>query len=195
MDINEISTMFALFGDMVVGEALAAAEQFNAKARAGGWGGFCDPHLAFEYPGLCSVLTLWREKTGTRRVPARGDFSLRCLKNVLGDVAIYERVPAPSGRPRYRVRLMGTYFAETMGDLTGKFLDESVPGHFLPRWYAALDAAFDAGGPLRFVARSETANKAYLVAEYFQAPMTDETGETSLVLAASHFGPNFANSG
>jgi hypothetical protein len=143
---------------MVASEIQSVAESFNAKARNGGWGSFCDPELGFEHPGLASVLAQWREKSGAKPLPARGDFSLRCMKEVLGDMAIYERVATEKGRPRYRVRLMGTTFAETMGDLTGRYLDEAIPEPYLQRWYAALDAAFDAGAPLRFVARSHTAN-------------------------------------
>jgi hypothetical protein len=172
---------------MVVRTIQSVADAFNARARDGGWGSFCDPVLAFETPGLTTVLALWREKAGTRAVPSRSDFSLRALKEFLQDIAIYERVPAGSGS-RYRVRLMGTAFAETMGDLTGKFLDDAVPEPFLQRWYAALDAAFEACAPLRFVARSNTFNKSFLIAEYFQAPLLDDSGEATLVLAASHFG-------
>jgi hypothetical protein len=109
------------------------------------------------------------------------------VKAYLRDVAIYERTVTEEGRSRYRVRLMGTTFAETMGDLTGKYLDEAIPESFLPRWYAALDAALDAGVPLRFVARSDTAGKSYLVAEYFEAPLLDDNGVANMILACSHF--------
>jgi hypothetical protein len=74
-----------------------------------------------------------------------------------------------------------------MGDLTGKYLDEAIPEQFLPRWYAALDATLDANAPLRFVARSDTANKSFLIAEYFEAPLLDEHDQATMVLAASHF--------
>ena len=167
--------------------AQTISDAFNTRAAREAWGSLCDAHLAFRCPDLSKMLALWREKAGDRPVPARGDFSLRCLKGFLRDVAIYERVALSRGHCRYRVRLMGTAFAETMGDLTGKFLDEAVPETFLPRWYAALDAAFDANAPLRFVARSDTANKSFLVAEYFEAPLLNDSGETNLVIAASHF--------
>jgi hypothetical protein len=171
----------------MLAEAQTISDAFNARASREGWGSLCDPCLAFRCPELSRMLALWREKAGEKPVPARGDFSLRCLKDFLRDVAIYERVLLSTGHCRYRVRLMGTAFAETMGDLTGKFLDEAVPEAFLPRWYAALDAAFEANAPLRFVARSDTANKSFLIAEYFEAPLVSEGGETNLVLAASHF--------
>ena len=52
--------------------------------------------------------------------------SPRLLKSFLRDVAIYERIGEGQGR-RYRVRLMGTAFAQILGDLTGKFIDEAIP--------------------------------------------------------------------
>jgi hypothetical protein len=171
----------------MAGNAQSVSDAFNARAAHEGWGSLCDPCLEFRCSDLSRMLALWREKTGARPVPARGDFSLRCLKGFLRDVAIYERVMLTESHWRYRVRLMGTAFAETMGDLTGKFLDAAIPKPFLDRWYAALDATFDADAPLRFVARSNTANKSYLVAEYFEAPLLSDGGEKNLVLAASHF--------
>jgi hypothetical protein len=172
---------------MIGRDALAVSSAFNAKAAREGWGSRCETQLEFHCPELSAIHTLWREKAGTRPIPARQDFSLRCVKTYLRDVAIYERTVTEEGRCRYRVRLMGTTFAETMGDLTGKYLDEAIPESFLPRWYAALDATLDAGVPLRFVARSDTAGKSYLVAEYFEAPLLDDNGAASMVLACSHF--------
>ena len=172
---------------MIAQEARTVSEVFNARAARESWGSRCDPELVFQCPDLRTMLALWREKAGTRPVPARQDFSLRCIKGHLRDVAIYERIPTQTGQWRYRVRLMGTEFAEAMGDLTGKYLDEAIPEQFLPRWYAALDATLDANAPLRFVARSDTANKSFLIAEYFEAPLLDEHDQATMVLAASHF--------
>ncbi|HEY5336846.1 MAG TPA: hypothetical protein VIJ85_01475, partial [Rhizomicrobium sp.] len=84
---------------------------------------------------------------------------------------------------------MGTQFAQVMGDLTGRFLDETIPDPFLPRWNAALDAVLDSGMPLRFVSRSDTANKAFLVGEFFEAPLLAEDGAMNLVFAAGIFTP------
>lgn len=159
---------------------------FNARAASEGWPALCDADLAFLWPDLARCCALWREKVGNRAAPARSDFSLRNLKQLLQDVAIYERVNVTEGR-RYRVRLMGSTFAETMGDLTGKFIDEAVPTAFVPRWYAALDATLDAMAPLRFISRSDTFGKTFLVGEYFEAPLLNDAGEANLVLAASHF--------
>ena len=51
---------------------------------------------------------------------------------------------------------MGTAFAQILGDLTGKFIDEAVPAEFVPRWHASLDATLATGAPLRFLGREDT---------------------------------------
>jgi hypothetical protein len=71
-----------------------------------------------------------------------------------------------------------------MGDLTGKFLDEAIAPQFLPRWYAALDAVLEARVPLRFLSRSDTMDKKFLLGEFFEAPLLSDSGEADLVLAA-----------
>ena len=115
----------------------------------------------------------------------RREIDLRKLKNVLRAMALYERVV--NGTVRYRVRLMGTAFAEALGDLSGQFVDEAVPKEYLPRWRAALDTAFEAGAPIRFIGQMDVASKDYLVAEYFEAPLLADDGSPSFVLAAGHF--------
>lgn len=131
---------------------------------------------------------LWHQAAGGEATPKRADMGPRVLKGHLPNVAIYERVITPNAH-RYRVRLMGTQFAQVMGDFTGKFIDTAMPPAFLPRWYAALDAVLDSGMPLRFVSRSDTANKSFLVGEFFEAPLLADDGSMSLVIAAAIFTP------
>jgi hypothetical protein len=172
---------------MIEPEAMAASQSFNAKARQAGWASLCDASLAFVRPEFAELLELWRGHADADNLPYRRDFGPRNLKALLRHVAIYEKVEeAPA---RYRVRLMGTAFADAMGDLSGKFVDEAVAPEFLPRWYAALGAALEAKAPLRFVSRLDTVNKSYLVAEYFEAPVLADDGSVSLILAAGHFAP------
>jgi hypothetical protein len=162
--------------------------EYTAQSQAQGWAGFCDPTLAFRRPELATMAALWRQVAGDAPVPKRADISPRTLKDHLPNVVIYERVIVEGVR-RYRVRLMGSQFAQTMGDLTGKFIDTALPAEFLPRWYAALDAVLDCGLPLRFVSRSDTANKAFLVGEFFEAPLLSDGGSMNLVIAAGIFTP------
>jgi hypothetical protein len=165
---------------------LEPGAKYNAMCLAEGWAGLCDRTLAFRRPELAAMGALWRQVAGNDPVPKRADISPRSLKDHLPNVAIYERLKV-EGRYSYRVRLMGTQFARVMGDLTGKFLDHALPPQFVPRWHAALDAVLESGVPLRFVSRSDTANKSYLVGEYFEAPLLGDDGAMNLVIAAGIF--------
>jgi hypothetical protein len=163
--------------------------EYNAKALANGWAGLCDSTLAFQRPELAALLAIWREKAAGCIAPRREELSPKLLKAHLPNIAIYERVIGESGERRYRVRLMGTQFAQVMGNLTNKFIDEAVPAQFLSRWYAALDAVLEAGVPLRFLSRSDTNNKSYLIGEYLEAPLLAPDGSLSIVFAAGIYAP------
>lgn len=169
------------------GPAARASTNYNAKAQAQGWPSFCDASLAFQRLELRTMLATWHCHAAGDRVPCRKEFTPRVLKSLLRNVVIYERVV--NGSIRYRVRLMGTAFAEIMGELSGRYLDEVIPQAFLPRWYAALDAALEAGAPLRFISQADSVEKDYLVGEYFEAPILADDGSLSMVLAAGHFAP------
>jgi hypothetical protein len=169
------------------GAAAEASEKFNAKARAEGWASFCDPCLSFHRLEFRLMVATWRDLGDEEHLPSRKDLTPRRLKSLLRNIVIYERVA--NGTVRYRVRLMGTAFADVMGDMSGRFLDEAVPAEHLPRWQAALDTALEAGAPLRFVARADTAGKPFLVGEYFEAPLLDDSGQPTMILAAGNFAP------
>ena len=165
---------------------IGGAADFNHAAGEGGWHSLCDATLRFNHPDLTSLLTLWRSAAGENAIPPRRAMSPRLLKSVLRDVAIYERIGEGRGR-RYRVRLMGTAFAQIMGDLTGKFIDEAVPAEFVVRWHASLDATLGAGAPLRFLGREDTKGMTFLTGEFFSAPLVADDGQANLVLAAARY--------
>jgi hypothetical protein len=161
-----------------------AAAAYNAKAASEGWPALCDASLSFRRPELTALVNIWREKAGTNGIPRRQDISHRSLSSLLARIAIYQRVEG--SERRYRVRLIGTLLAQALGgDLTGRFLDESVPTQFLPRWQTALDAAIAARAPLRFVTCG-TLDRSYLAGEYFEAPLLSDNGEADLVIGAGH---------
>lgn len=167
--------------------AKRSADAYNALAVREGWPSICDHTLAFEQPELAAVLAVWRQAAGAKSLPTRADISPRLLKRFLKDAAIYERVTAESGACRYRVRVIGMAFAAVMGDITGKFVDDVVGPTFVSRWNSSLDATISAGAPLRFLGRSDTANKSFLVAEYFSAPLIGRDGTPSMVLGVGRF--------
>ena len=166
--------------------AILACERYNARAQAEGWQSLCDAALGFHRVEFRVLTATWRS-FATQQLPSRKDFTPRSLKSLLRNVVIYERVA--NGTVRYRVRLMGTAFSDVMGDLSGKFLDEAIPPEHLTRWNAALDTAIEAGAPLRFVSRTDTVGKPYLVGEYFEAPILTDDGSPNMILAAGMFAP------
>jgi hypothetical protein len=166
--------------------AILACERYNARAQAEGWQSLCDAALGFHRLEFRVLTATWRS-FATRQLPSRKDFTPRSLKSLLRNVVIYERVA--NGTVRYRVRLMGTAFADVMGDLSGKYLDEALPDAHVTRWQAALDAAIEAGAPLRFVSRADTVDKPFLVGEYFEAPILTDDGSPDMILAAGMFAP------
>lgn len=172
---------------MVARAAVEASAKFNATAKSGGWPTLCDPTLCFSVPRFETVIAIWEAAARKGQLPNRSDITPRRLKSMLGDIAIYERVM--NGSVRYRVRLMGTAFAKLMGDLSGRFIDEVVPLESHLRWRIAIETALAAEAPVRFVGRMDVASKAYLVAEYFAAPLLDDDGLANLVLTASYFAP------
>jgi len=151
-----------------------------------GWPCCCDAGLDFRRRELSQLVLVWRRNAPLHGIPNRTDITHRELGSLLASLAIYQRIPVGDGGFRYRVRMIGSLLAQTLGDLTGQFIDESVPARFLPRWQATLDACFAARAPLRFVTRSDSLNKNYIVAEYFEAPLLSEDGTADLVLAAGH---------
>jgi len=165
---------------------IGSAADYNRAARDGGWHALCDATLRFNHPDLTKLLALWRSEAGQDLIPMRRTMSPRLLKSFLRDIAIYERVGAGEGR-RYRVRLMGTAFAQILGDLTGKFIDEAVAAEFVPRWHASLDATLGAGAPLRFLGREDTKGMTFLTGEFFSAPLIADDGQANLVLAAARY--------
>ncbi len=77
---------------------------------------------------------------------------------------------------------MGTKFADVMGDMTGKFIDEAVPAEFIPRWYAALDAVMATPRAAGAFCRARIRRTGrFLYGEFFEAPLLDDDGAPSLV--------------
>jgi len=162
------------------------AADYNAASVRGGWHSLCDPTLQFSHPELRKLLELWVSHAGATGIPPRREMSARMLKSMLRDVAIYERVSSQGGR-RYRVRLIGSGFAQIVGDLTGKFIDEAVAPEMVSRWYGALDATLGAAAPLRFVGREETNGMIFLTGEFFSAPLMADDGQVNLVLGSARY--------
>ncbi|HWA90515.1 MAG TPA: PAS domain-containing protein [Rhizomicrobium sp.] len=166
---------------------IGGAADFNAASARLGWHSLCDETLAFIHPELVRLHELWQSEAGEGGIPLRRVMSPRLLKSFLRDVALYERLTSDDGSRRYRVRLIGTAFAQIVGDMTGKFIDETIPAEFVPRWHASLDATLGHKAPLRFLGREDTKGMTFLTGEFFSAPLLADDGRMNLVLAAARF--------
>lgn len=169
-----------------MGSIIGDAAEYNRAAKAGDWHSLCDATLRFLHPDLIKLHDLWKSEAVDGGIPLRRTMSPRLLKSFLRDIAIYERIGMGETR-RYRVRLMGTAFAQILGDLTGRFLDEAISPDILPRWYGALDATLGVKAPLRFVGREDTNQMTFLTGEFFSAPLAADDGQVNLVLGAARY--------
>jgi hypothetical protein len=166
-------------------DAAAAAKAYNALVRKQGWACHCDGSLSFDRPELHDLLATWHALRGSAPLPRRSDFTARLLKPHLASMTIYEKFCAAPAR--YRVRLMGTRFAQVYGDMTGKIIDEAVPPPRVPRFLATFDHVFQAGVPLRFITHADIIDKQFFVGEYFVAPLSDDAGKPTMLLSRVHF--------
>ena len=166
---------------------IVSADDLNTVAKRYRWPMLCDPTCRFIYPEHYELLSLWRGLAGASGIPYRRELTARLLQPYLSSVALYERVDGADGTRRYRVRLLGSKLVQIFGELTGKFLDEAVPEEYVPRWHALPEVTLGTGAPVRLLIRSDTFDKAHMVAEYFCAPLRAEDGEAKLVVFAGHY--------
>jgi hypothetical protein len=164
---------------------IRAADDYNRFAEQSGAPSRCDPSLSFETPELVQVASLWRDKSAGRDMPLRRDMNARALKAYLPHIILADVVD-DAGRRRYRFRLMGTSIARMFGDHTGRFLDEAIVSPFRERWTAAIDAALQAGGPIRLSGRIEYRQLDYLAMEIFLAPIEQRDERAEFVLGATY---------
>jgi hypothetical protein len=164
---------------------------YNALADQKGWHSICFADTTFANPKLNALLAIWRGLPAGDGVPRRRDLTPQVLRAYLTDVAIYERLTGPDGRERWRVRVMGGKFTEVLGDFNGRYFDEAVPPQHLERWRAAPEIVLHARAPLRFVSRSETADKGFITGEYLMAPLLGDNDALNTVLSAAAFSPTF----
>lgn len=167
--------------------ARGSAYVYNAIAYAHGWDAYCDPMLNFHWPAFDTLLEIWRGAQNGQGLPPRTALTARILKDYLRCMTIYERGFDSSGTRYYRVRLMGTVFAQVYGDLTGRVIEQTFSGEKLARFHAALDQTLKSPAPLRIIAAADVPDKSFLCAEYFLGPLADAAGEPAMVLSCAHF--------
>ena|ERR1700749_580316 len=170
---------------------LESSVEYNALAEREGWHSICFTDTHFSGAKLDALLAIWRNLPAADGIPRRKDLTPQLLRAHLAEIAIYERLAGADGRARWRARIMGAKFTEVLGDFHGKFFDEAMAPQFLKRWQAAPEAVLKARAPLRFVSRSETADKGFITGEYLMAPLIGDDGGLNAVLSAAEFRPTY----
>ncbi len=162
-------------------------EIYNAQARVLGWAGYCDPEFHFDWPPFVGLVQLWHELRGGAALPKRDVMTARRLKDLLPNIALYERFTGPDGDVRHRVRLEGTRFACIYGTHTGQVVQDFLAPQHAKRFGLALETTLSAMVPLRFLARTDSAEANFLSAEFCAMPLADDQGHPAMVLICVHF--------
>jgi len=170
-------------------EPIDPAWSLDRRAQIEGWPFRCGGAGAFERPELNELRDIWRLRAMGKPVPTRPDFDARTLKPFLRNITILERVFMDQSSWRYRVRLAGSTIVDTVGDHTGRFIEEYLPTEVVPRWTAIYDAAIASTKPLRIVAEFMLPRLNFLCGEALIAPLADQAGNISLVIGCIYFHP------
>jgi hypothetical protein len=148
------------------------------------WTGLIDADCGrFRDRQLADALRLWRDQRGPEGMPRRSAFTPQNLQPFLKKVALFERIDGPDGRHRYRARLTGQMFGRIWTEMSGHIFDDKVPFAYLPRWYTIGDGLLAHGHPIRLIGLPEAFGRDYLVAEILLAPMLDDDGLATQILA------------
>jgi len=171
----------------MTGDPHWASKQINALAEQKGWPLMDDPHLAFVTPQLKTVLNVWREKRGSRTLPARADMTLREVRTALANIALMD-IQSTGGRMRFKVRLSGGAIDAFLGSPpTGRFLDEVVARDFAEKWAATWRPSISARCANRIIARVEFQNHRCFVSETLNAPFADDGENPDVFMTATYF--------
>ena len=162
-------------------------EIYNAQARVLGWAGYCDPSLQFDWPHFAGLVQLWNELRGDAALPKRDAMTARRLKDLLPNIALYERFTGHDGHIRHRVRLEGTRFARIYGSHTGQVVQDFLAPEHAARFSMGLETTLSAMAPLRFLARTDSAEANFLSCEFCTMPLADNQGQPAIVLICAHF--------
>jgi len=165
----------------------AAGDSYNALALELGWAGYCDPMLQFDSPQFTELAELWQSLRGDAVLPKREAITARRLKDLLPAIALYERFTGPDGGYRHRVRLEGMRFVRIYGTHTGQVVQDYLPPPHAKRFCAGLDTTLAAMTPLRFLARTDSADVNFLSAEFCTLPLADNQGNPTMVMICARY--------
>jgi hypothetical protein len=165
---------------------VASLAELHTLAEQEGWGVVCDTACRFGTPELEDFHVLWRSKAHSG-LPYRSEMTPQLLKPYLRYLTLHERVVQPDGSRFYRVRLMGDAIARIAGAATGDTYDRFLPPRGVRKWNAMNDAMLTHRKPVRVLVRAESFGKAYLVGEFFSAPLCTADGAVNLIASVGRF--------
>lgn len=148
----------------------------NRMAEHHGWPMLCTESRGFVTPKLRGLSEVWEAKRHGRTMPCRSDLTLRDIKFGAANIA-FARLAMDGQNRRYKILLMGGELEQYITPMTGHFVDEVVPQHFVQKWTILWEAAMDARKPLRTVGRLEFNDRRLCIAEAWVAPLGYD-GET-----------------
>jgi hypothetical protein len=165
----------------------ASGDIYNAQALELGWAGHCDLALHFDWPRFTELAGLWQSLRGDAALPKREAMTARRLKDMLPSIALYERFVGPDGNYRHRVRLEGMRFVRIYGTHTGQLVQDYLSPPNAKRFCAGLDTTLAAMTPLRFLARTDSADMNFLSAEFCTMPLADNQGNPTMVMICARY--------
>jgi hypothetical protein len=168
-------------------EALDPLDEIRILSEHNGWGGTFEYAIAFDHPKLDSMLVRWLAKARDG-IPRRSDLDARTLQDILPNLWMVDAVPS-GATTRYRCRRMGTEVAAALGEMTGKYLDETIPAPLLPRWTLACEAFLRCRKPVRFTCNVDLPQANFLQAEALHAPLLDAAGKPTILMSVMFFRP------
>ncbi len=132
-----------------------------------------DCGLDFVTPELSACSALWTDKRGDKSMPARGQFSLRELKDVLRNLVFMDLV-GTAEQLRFKVRYMGSELDEQLMPMTGHYADEILPVYFMEKWKAVWTPPVEHKRAMRSLSRAEFRDRDYSMVEAYYAPFSDD---------------------
>lgn len=148
-----------------------------------------DKSLAFEAPLLMEAYETWTA-IAAGAIPPRSAFTARLVKNFVSNLLIFERLDADD----YLIRLMGTRVANVLGEMQATTIRQSLPADAAERWKFVLNAVLASHKPLRIVTLVDINDLQFLEAEIFLAPLCNDQGQETMIIAGAVFHSGIAKS-
>lgn len=158
----------------------------NRMAEEHGWPMLCTPARGYKTPKLRGLQEVWEAKRGKRTMPCRSDLTLRDIKFAASNVG-FVRMVREGERRRYRILLMGSELEQYITPMSGHFVEEVVPQHFVQKWTILWDASLDARVPLRTLGRLEFNDRRFCLVESLVAPLAHDGETPDALVTAVYF--------